>query len=202
MGDASARSAAPRAACLLAGPVVNAACVLLRALWSTAPASAALKASFTTARPRMTRITVLTGRAPVRPPTPVPAGAPWAYWPSAYPASAATPRPGCASPCASVPMTAPHALDAGAVIPTLFVARSQPPIPTQGTRRSAASPWRSHYDRPKMGANQICISFSRRQSYAVAIQPCHDSRRHGNNSIVTYLPKYLHTNQTTDQPTN
>lgn len=150
----SAKSAVPHVACLPAGPVDSAVCAPLRVPWSMAPACAVLKVCSTTVPPRMTRITALTGHAPVLQPMPVPAGAPWGYCHSACPASAATPLPGCALPCASVPMTVPRVPAAGAATPTLCAARSLPPTPTLVTPRSAARPWRSRYDRPGWGPDK------------------------------------------------
>lgn len=136
----SAKSAASPAACLLVGPADSAVSALPKVPWSMAPACAVLKAYSTTAPPKMTRITVLTGRAPAPQPTPVPAGEPWGCCRSACPASAATPLPGCALPCASVPTTVPRAPAAGAVTPTLCAARFQPPTLTLAIPRSAARP--------------------------------------------------------------
>lgn len=147
----SAKSAALPAAFLPVGPADSAACAPPKVRWSTAPACAVLKACSTTALPRTTRITVPTGRAPALRPTPVPAGAPWGCLRSSCPASAATPLPGCALPCASVPTTVPHALAAGAATPTLCAARFPPPTLTLVIPRSVARPWRSRYDRPGWG---------------------------------------------------
>lgn len=146
----SAKSAVPPVACLPVGLADSGVCAPWKALWSMAPACAVLKACSTTAPPRMMRITVLTGHAPVLQPTPVPAGAPWGCWHSACPASAATPLPGCALPCASVLTTVPHDPAAGATTPTLCAARFPPPTLTL-IPRSVARPWRSRYDRPGWG---------------------------------------------------
>lgn len=141
------KSAAPHAACLLAGPVDNAVCVLLRMPWSMAHACAVLKVYSITALPRMMKITVLTSHVPVLQPMPVPAGAQWDCWRYVCPAFAATPLPGCALLCAGVPTTGLRGPAAGAATPTLCAARF--PIPTLilAIPRSAAKLWRNRYDR-------------------------------------------------------
>lgn len=177
VGAVSARSAALPAACRPAGPVGSAVCALLSVPWSTVPACAALKVYSITAPPRMMKITVPTGRVPALQPTPAPAGARWGCWRSACPASAATPLPGCALPCASAPTTGPHVPAAGAATPTLCAARFLHRTKTRVIPRSAVKPWRSRYD--KLGGGP-----------GSSISPHPSPTNCATADTVTHLPTY------------